>query len=79
MFEATFGSLQSQADKAAIGTIKGWECKTDNGIAKWRIDARAENLNQVWYLCFFNGNFYEKEVTVAVTKVWSEQNIKDWM
>ena len=64
LFEATFGSIQD------------WECETDNGIVKWRID--PENLNQGWYLGFFNEDSYEKEVTVEVTKVWSEQNIQNW-
>jgi len=65
LFEATFDSVQ------------GWECETDNGIVKWRID--PENVNQVWYLSFLNEDSYEKEVTVEVTKVWSEQNIQDWI
>jgi len=77
LFEATFDSFQSRVNEAAIGTFQGWECETDNGIVKWRID--PENLNQVWYLSFFNEDSYEKEVTVEVTKVWSEQNIQDWM
>jgi hypothetical protein len=61
----------------SFGSVQGWECETDNGIIKWRID--PENLNQVWYLSFFNENLYEQEVTVEVTKVWSEQNIQDWI
>lgn len=65
LFEATFNSFQ------------GWECETDAGTVKWRID--PENLNQIWYLSFLNEDQYEKEVTVEVTKVWSEQNIQDWM
>jgi hypothetical protein len=77
LFAATFDSFPPQADDAATGTIQGWECETDNGIVKWRID--SENLDQVWYLCFLNEDSYEKEVTVEVTKVWSEQNIQDWM
>lgn len=77
LFEATFDSFQSRVNEATIGTIQGWECETDNGIVKWRID--PENLNQVWYLSFFNEDSYEKEVTVEVTKVWSEQNIQDWI
>jgi len=77
LFEATFDSVQSHVNEATIGTIQGWECETDNGIVKWRID--PENLNQVWYLSFLNEDSYEKEVTVEVTKVWSEQNIQDWI
>ena len=77
LFEATFDSFQSHVNEAAIGTIQGWECETDNGIVKWRID--PENVNQVWYLSFLNEDSYEKEVTVEVTKVWSEQNFQDWI
>ena len=77
LFESAFDSFQSSVNEATIGTIQGWECETDNGIVKWRID--PENLNQVWYLSFFNEDSYEKEVTVEVTKVWSEQNIQDWI
>jgi len=77
LFESAFDSFQSSVNEATIGTIQGWECETDNGIVKWRID--PENVNQVWHLSFLNEDSYEKEVTVEVTKVWSEQNFQDWM
>jgi len=77
LLEARFDSFQSRVNEVTIGTFQGWECETDDGIVNWRID--SENLNQVWYLCFLNEDQYEKEVTVEVTKVWSEQNIQDWM
>ena len=63
--------------EATVDSIQGWECETDNGIVKWRID--SETLNQVWYLTFLNEDSYEKEVHVEVTKVWSEQNYQDWL
>ncbi len=62
--------------EATSDSLRGWECETDNDIVKWRID--PENLNQVWYLTFLNEDSYEKEVTVEVTKVWSEQNYQNW-
>jgi len=77
LFEATFDSFQSRVNEGTYGTFQGWECETDNGIVKWRID--PENVNQVWYLSFLNEDSYEKEVYVEVTKVWSEQNYQDWM
>jgi len=77
LFEATFDSFQSRVNEATVGTFHGWECETGNGLVKWRVD--PENLNQVWYLSFLNEDSYEKEVYVEVTKVWSEQNIQDWM
>ena len=63
--------------EATPDSFQGWECETNNGIVKWRID--PENLDQDWYLTFLNEDSYEKEVTVEVTKVWSEQNYQDWM
>ena len=63
--------------EASLGSFQGWECETDNGTVKWRID--PENLNQVWHLSFFNEDLHEKEVVVEVTKVWSEQNIQGWI
>lgn len=77
LFDATFDSFQSQVNDVTYGTFQGWECETDNGAVKWRVD--QENLNMVWYICFLNDDSYQKEVTVEVTKVWSEQNIQDWM
>ena len=62
---------------AVDGRFQGWECETGNDVVKWRID--TENLNQVWYLSFLNEDAYEKEVTVKVTKVWSEPNYQDWI
>ena len=69
-------SPQSATLFEASGEFEGWECETDNGIVKWRID--PENLNQIWHLNFFNEDSYEKEVHIEVTKVWSEQNYQDW-
>ena len=77
LFDATFDMCQSRVNEATYGTFQGWECETGNGTVKWRVD--SESLNQVWYLCFLNEDHYEKEVTVEVTKVWSQQNIQDWM
>ena len=77
LFRAFYLSAPAVLFEATFDSVQGWECETDNGIVKWRID--PENLNQVWYLSFFNEDSYEKEVTVEVTKVWSEQNIQDWM
>ena len=68
---------QSEADEAAYDALQGWECETANGAVKWRID--SETLNQIWYLCFLNDDNYEKEVTVEITKTWSQQNINDWL
>ena len=77
LFRAFYLSAPAVLFEATFDSVQGWECETDNGIVKWRID--PENLNQVWYLSFLNEDSYEKEVTVEVTKVWSEQNIQDWM
>ena len=62
LFEETLDWSQSRIDETTYGMIQGWECETDNGIVKWRID--SENLNQVWYLTFLNEDSYEKEVQV---------------
>jgi len=77
LFDATFDSFHSQVNQSTYGTLQGWECENGDGIVNWRID--SENLNQIWYLCFLNEDSYEKEVTVEVTKLWSEQNYVDWM
>ena len=77
LLDATLDSFQSQKNEATYDALQGWECETDNGAIKWRIG--SESLNQIWYLCFINDDEYEKEVTVEVTKVWSEQNFQDWM
>ena len=65
-------SAQSATLFEASGEFEGWECETDNGMVKWRID--PETLDQIWYLSFFNEDTYEKEVMIEVTRVWSEQN-----
>jgi hypothetical protein len=74
------GTIKWNAESATLfeasGEFEGWECETDNGIVKWRID--PETLDQIWYLSFFNDDLYEKEVMIEVTKVWSEQNYQSW-
>ena len=77
LFDATFDSFHSKVNQSTYGTLQGWECETSEGTVNWRID--SENLNQIWYLCFLNEDSYEKEVSVEVTKLWSEQNYLDWM
>ena len=77
LFDVTFDSFHSQVNQSTYGTLQGWECQTADGTVNWRID--SENLSQIWYLCFLNEDSYEKEVTVEVTKLWSEQNYFDWM
>jgi hypothetical protein len=76
LFEDTLGCFPHRTGDDTVDVIQGWECETDNGSVKWRID--AENLNQVWYLSFINEDSYEKEVYVEVTKVWSEHKYQDW-
>lgn len=73
LFEATFGG--SSLDNA--DAVYGWECETDDGTVKWRID--EECLDQIWYLCFLNEDSFDKTVTVEVTKLWSDQNYHDWI
>ena len=77
LFENTFGCVSSETGEMSSDAIYGWECETENGIVKWRID--PENIDQVWYLTFLNEDSYEKEVFVEITKVWSDQNYQDWM
>jgi hypothetical protein len=77
LLDSTIGSFQSNVDEATYDALQGWECETANGAVRWRID--SETLNQIWYLCFLNDDNYEKEVTVEVTKLWSQQNINDWL
>jgi len=77
LFDVTFDSFNSQVNQSTYGTLQGWECETEDGTVNWRID--SENLNQIWYLCFLNEDSYEKQATVEVTKLWSEQNYLDWI
>ena len=77
LLDVTIDSFQSHTNGAAYEVLQGWECETGDGAVKWRID--SETLNQIWYLCFLNDDSYEKEVTVEVTKIWSQQNINDWL
>ena len=75
LFEDTLGCLPSKAADDVL--VQGWECETSDGTVKWRVD--TENLDQVWYLSFINDDLFNKEVSVEVTKLWSEQNYQDWI
>jgi hypothetical protein len=33
----------------------------------------------VWYINFFNNDYYDKEVHIEITKIWEEQNYQDWI
>ena len=75
LFEDTLGCLPSKEADDVL--VQCWECETSNGTVKWRVD--AGNLNHVWYLNFINDDLFNKEVSVEVTKLWSEQNYQDWL
>ena len=77
MFEDTLGWFPCKVGDQMMGTIQRWMCDTNGEVVSWSVD--TENLDMVWYLNIFNNDFYEKEVHIEVTKVWTEQNYKDWM
>ena len=39
LLDATLDSFQSQKNEATYDALQGWECETDNGAVKWRIDS----------------------------------------
>lgn len=77
MFEDTLGWFPCKVGDVMMGKVQRWVCETDNGVVRWNVD--PENVNMMWYLNFFNNDYYEKEVHIEVSKVWEEQNYKDWI
>jgi len=77
MFEDTLGGFPCRITGKPFGTIQRWVCETENGIVRWSVD--QENVDMVWYINFFNQDYYEKEVTIEITKEWEEQNYQDWV
>ena len=76
MFEDTLGWFPCKVGDKMMGKIQRWVCETDNGAVRWDVD--PENVNMMWYINFFNQDYYDKEVHIEVAKVWEEQNYKDW-
>ena len=77
MFEDTLGWFPCKVGGKMMGTIQRWVCETNGEVVRWSVD--PENVDMMWYLNMFNNDFYEKEVHIEVTKVWEDQNYKDWM
>ena len=77
MFEDTLGWFPCKVGDIMMGKIQRWVCETDNGIVRWSVD--PENVNMVWYINFFNNDYYDKEVHIEITKIWEEQNYHDWI
>lgn len=78
MFEDTLGWFPCRIDGQSFGTIQRWICESENNeIVRWSVD--PENVDIVWYLNFYNQDYYDKEVHIEVTRVWEAQNFNDWL
>jgi len=72
MFEDTLGWFPCKVGEQMMGKIQRWICETDDGIVRWDVD--PENVKMMWYLNFFNQDFYDKEVQIEIAKVWEAPN-----
>ena len=78
MFEDTLGWFPCRITGKPFGTIQRWICESESGdIVRWSVD--QENVDMVWYINFYNQDFYDKEVHIEITKVWETQNYNEWL
>lgn len=77
VFEYSLGYFEYH-NGTAVENRQVWFFEGNNGTAGGSIDP-TKDVNQVWYLHFYNEDSYEKEVRVQVTKVWYEPNYLGWI
>jgi hypothetical protein len=73
-FEDSLGYFEYH-NGTAVEKRQVWFFEGNNGTA----GCSTEDVNQVWYLHFYNEDSYEKEVHIQITKVWHEQNYQSWI
>jgi len=73
LFEDSLGYFEHYINETTVEMVQPWFFEGNNGTA----GSSTEDVNQVWYLLFYNEDSYEKEVRVEVTKIW--QNYQSWV
>jgi hypothetical protein len=68
-FEDSLGYFESRINETTVEKIQFWFLEGNNETI--RMGGDPEDVNQVWYLHFYNEDPYEKEVNLQVTKVWT--------
>ena len=76
IFEDSLGYFEYH-NGTAVEKRQVWFFEGRTGTAGCSIGPK--DVNQVWYLHFYNEDPYEKEVHVQITKVWYERNYLSWI
>ena len=74
IFEDSLGYFEYH-NGTAVEKRQVWFFEGNNGTA----GCSTEDVNQVWYILFYNEDSYEKQVYIQVNKVWHEQNYQRWV
>lgn len=73
-FEESLGWFEYH-NGTAVEKHQVWFFEGNNGTA----GCSTSDVNQVWYIHFYNEDSYEKEIHMQITKVWKEQNYQSWI
>jgi len=74
-FEESLGYFEHHINETTVELVQAWFFEGNNGTA----GCSTEDVNQVWYILFYNEDSYEKEVYIQINKVWHEQNYQSWV
>jgi len=74
IFEDSLGYFEYH-NGTAVEKRQVWFFEGNNGTA----GCSTEDVNQVWYILFYNEDSYEKQVYIQINKVWHEQNYQRWV
>jgi hypothetical protein len=67
-FEDDLGYVDVYVNETKVEKIHTWFWNENNATIGGGVEQK--DMNQVWYLQFYNEDSYEKEVYLEVTKVW---------
>jgi hypothetical protein len=68
IIEDEHGYFDHWVNETTVEKVQAWFYDQNNGTTSY--SGTPFDINQIWYLHFFNEDSYEKEVSFQVVKVW---------
>ena len=69
IIEDDHGYFDYYVNETTVEKVQTWFFNASNGTIGASIDS-TNDVNQIWYVHFYNEDSYEKEVYLQVTKAW---------
>jgi hypothetical protein len=68
IIEDDHGYFDKWVNETTVEKVQTWFWNKNNGIVNCGIE--QQDVNQIWYVHFYNEDSYEKQVSFQVVKIW---------